>query len=128
MKYIEVHLQTNKVHRVEDVLPSNSAEAAKFIECSNDAVEMNWWVDPADGSLHTQRRWDREEAREERDKMLKATDWMMASDFAIHKPEHAAALADLKTYRQALRDMMSNDPILQEHFPLWPSSLKQGNF
>ena len=50
MKYIEVHLQTNKVHRVEDALPSNSAEAAKFIEC------------------------------------------------------------------------------LQEHFPLWPSSLKQGNF
>jgi len=118
MKYIEVHKQTNRVHRVEDALPSNLAEAANFIECSNDSVAVNWWVNPADDSLNTQRTWTVREARGERNALLDGTDWMLYEDTPVST--NAAALADLKTYRQALRDITSNDPILDEHFPVFP--------
>ena len=116
MIYIEVHNETNRVHRVEDALPSNSAEAAKFIECSNDSVEVYWWVNPADDSLNAQKTWDIEEARRERTNLLDCTDWMVLEDSPYYA--NAEKLAAIKTYRQALRDLPSNDPILDEHFPL----------
>jgi len=115
MKYIEVHTQTNKVHRVEDALPSNGAEAAKFIECSNDLVQVGWWVNPADDSVNAQRTWSKEDARDERNKLLAETDWMVLEDSPHYT--NASDLAAIKTYRQTLRDIPSNDPILDEHFP-----------
>ena len=119
MKYIEVHNETNRVHRVEDSLPSNTAEAAKFIECSNDSVEINWWVNPADDSVNAQRTWTIEEARTERDKLLDCTDWMVLEDSPRYT--NASDFAAIKTYRQALRDLPTNDPILDEHFPEAPN-------
>ena len=118
MKYIEVHSQTNRAHRVEDTLPSNTAEAAKFIECSNDSVAVGWWVNPADDSVNAQKTWSIDEARRERNKILADSDWMILED----SPHYANAedLAALKIYRQALRDLPSNDPILDETFPSFP--------
>ena len=119
MKYIEVHNDTNRVHRVEDSLPSNPAEAARFIECSNDSVEINWWVNPADDSVNAQKTWTIEEARTERNTLLDCTDWMVLEDSPHYT--NASDFAAIKTYRQALRDLPTNDPVLDEHFPTCPS-------
>ena len=119
MKYIEVHLQTNRVHRVEDALPSSPAEASHFTECSNDSVEINWWVNPADGSVNAQKTWSIEEARNKRNDLLLVTDWMVLEDSPHY--DNASDFAAIKTYRQALRDMTTNDPILDEHFPEAPN-------
>jgi len=118
MKYIEIHKQTNRVHRVEDTLPSNSAEASVFTECSDDSVQEGWWVNPADNSLNTQKTWDVEEARAERNRLLAESDWLVLED----SPAHAdpSVLAAMKTYRQTLRDVTSHDPILDEHIPIRP--------
>ena len=116
MKYIEVHQETNRVHRVEDSLPSNTAEAAKFTECSDDLVTVGWWVDPADNSLTAQKTWLIDEARDKRNKLLVESDWMVLEDSPYYSD--ASKLTAIKTYRQTLRDLPSNDPILDEHFPI----------
>ena len=66
MKYIEIHKQTNRVHRVEDALPSSPAEASHFTECPDDSVAVGWWINPADNSVNAQKTWDIEEARRHR--------------------------------------------------------------
>lgn len=119
MKYIEIHKQTNRVHRVEDALPSNPAEASHFTECPNDLVTVGWWVDPADDSLNAQKTWPIQEARDERNKLLANTDWMVLVDSPHYI--NSSDFTAIKIYRQALRDVPSNDPILDEHFPIFPN-------
>ena len=119
MKYIEIHKQTNRVHRVEDALPSSPAEASHFTECPDDSVAVGWWINPADNSVNAQKTWDIEEARNKRNELLLVTDWMVLEDSPHYI--NASDFAAIKTYRQALRDVPSNDPILDEHFPEHPN-------
>ena len=114
MKYIEIHIETNRVHRVEDVLPSNSKEASLFIECPNDEVQVGWWLDAGTETLHEEKIWTKDEVRFQRDILLNDTD--------IHGLSDTAEMTDkMKTYRQALRDMPSNaDPILDSTWPKYP--------
>lgn len=114
MKYIEIHINTNRVHRVEDVLPSNSKEASLFIECPDDAVTTGWWLDAATETLHEEKIWTLEEVRDQRDTFLRDTDRLGLSDFP-------AMSEKMKVYRQALRDMPSHaEPILDSHWPKYP--------
>jgi len=116
MKYIEINNQTHRVRRIEDVLPSNSAEAAHFIECPDDNVDLNWWIDEETDTLHEEKIWTLEEVRPLRNEKLFNTDWMVGSDSPYK--DDASFTADIKTYRQALRDLTSQDPILDS---TWPS-------
>ena len=69
MKYIEIHKQTNRVDRVEDTLPSNPATAALFIECPDDNVAKNWWLDEATDTLHEEKIWTAEEIKDRRNEL-----------------------------------------------------------
>ncbi len=115
MKYIEIHIETNRVHRVEDVLPSNSKEASLFIECPNDEVQVGWWLDAGTETLHEEKIWTQDEVRFHRDILLKDTDIHALADAAVPLTDKMIA------YRQALRDMPSNaDPILDSTWPKYP--------
>jgi len=123
MKYIEIHKQTKRVHRVEDTLPSNPATAALFIECPDDTVAVDWWLDEATDTLHEEKIWTMEEIKYRRNKELLDSDWMVLEDSKyVTDPANASLLADIKTFRQALRDMPSHAQVLDTTWPyvLWP--------
>ena len=69
-KVDEINNQTHRVRRIEDVLPSNSAEAAHFIECPDDNVDLNWWIDEETDTLHEEKIWTLEEVRPLRNEKL----------------------------------------------------------
>ena len=127
MKYIEIHIETNRVHRVEDVLPSNSKEASLFIECPNDEVQVGWWLDAGTETLHEEKIWTKDEVRFQRDILLTiCLDWIWR-DEELAATDNIAQTPDFPnrdkylTYRQALRDMPSNaDPILDSTWPKYP--------
>jgi hypothetical protein len=116
MKYIEVHNETYRVMRVEDALPSNPAEAAHFIECPDDNVEENWWLDPATETLYEFKKWeDVNEVRSLRNEKLNNTDWMLGPDSPYK--DDATFQADIRTYRQALRDITKQEALTDDTWP-----------
>jgi len=105
-----------RVIRIEDTLPSNSAEAAHFTECPDDSVDIDWWMNEAADTLHEEKIWTPDEVRPLRNTKLEGTDWMLGSDSPYK--DDATFIANLKTYRQALRDLPSHSgEILDSTWP-----------
>jgi len=117
MKYIELNHQTRRIIRIEDTLPSNSAEAAHFIECPDDSVGIDWWIDEATDTLHEEKIWTLFELRPLRNEKLAGTDWMLGVDSPYK--DDATFIANLKTYRQELRDLTSHSGEILDS--TWPS-------
>ena len=92
-----------------------------FIECPDDNVAEGWWFNEATDTLHEEKVWTKDEARIKRDEDLGFTDFMLLEDSKyVTDPANAALLANIKTYRQALRDLTTNDPILDSSWPQHP--------
>lgn len=79
--------------------------------------DLSWTVEKIPEKTEAEKRAEAEEqVRSQRDSLISATDFLMASDYPISDEDHAA----VATYRQALRDVPQ-----QEGFPSdvkWPEA------
>lgn len=113
----------NYVQHIE-VDPTNTEEltAWGWFESSDDSVQDGWyWNGSTFSSAGTYAKFsDLAVAREERDHRLLVTDWTVLEDSPWEDPSKATELAEIKTYRQQLRDLF-NDPVPDlTNFNNWP--------
>lgn len=118
-KFIQVALD-NRVVRIEDSLPDDGFD---WIEVQDDNVELFWhFIKGEDGAPDTVEQFKTlhlEEVREIRNSKLLETDWMLLEDSKYKQVGQEENLANIKTYRQQLRDYPQNNSTVKEN-SVWP--------
>jgi len=114
-KFVLVDLKSY-VSEVEDT----AVDSQNWIEVSNDSVARGWYYQ-SDGTVVEQKPITIDEMRELRNKELQRTDWMVAEDSPYQATGQETNLTNIKTYRQALRDLPDPSASYTEENIQWPT-------
>jgi hypothetical protein len=114
-KFILVDIKSYVSHVEDTAIDSNN-----WIEVSNDSVAQGWYYQ-SDGTVVEQKPITIEEMRELRNKELQQTDWMVMEDSPYQAAGQETNLANIKTYRQALRDLPDESVSYTEKNIQWPA-------
>ena len=108
----------NRVLYVADSRPT-IAGGDEYIEVSNDSVAHQWYYDGT--NVHEFKPYDIEEVRVMRNERLEQSDWMVIEDSPYKATGQEANLANIKTYRQELRDFPNESTSYNENNINWPT-------
>lgn len=106
--------QANRVSHVFDTKPTD-ALGNITIEVSNDSVAIGWYYDTSASTLHQYKPMTIQEVREERNKALADSDWMVLADSPYQAADKATNLTEINTWRQQLRDYPDEDTTYTEN-------------
>ena len=119
-KFIYVEVDEYRVKYVEDTRPTN-ALGPLYIEVSNDSVAEHWFYNRETGEVSQYEPYSIAQVRQMRDEKLTVSDWMVLEDSPYKATGQESNLANIKTYRQELRDFPNESTSYNENNINWPT-------